>query len=205
MSTEQLERLRLASELADAARNMKENSAADSFAKLKLAEHINQSRVDNSAAAVEEPVELSLPQRVEIDSVLMNAGFDPGIEYIKQHYGEHWNKPDVSPPIVQQVVQVPEPPDLTPVLEGFKAAFAELLRINQEQSNRLADAIAALGNQVAHTGIAQETLLAALAEARKPISVDIKLEMPAQQPKRFMAQRLDDGRMALTEEIPLLQ
>lgn len=172
---------------------------ATGLTKLKMVEQLAKARQELDLQAEESgnlKAPLSLSERIAIDAVLMGAGFDPGVEYIRQHYGEHWHK--TMPP---DPAQAPQTVDFKPLLEGF-GAISGMLQQNQEQINGLVTAIAGIASQIAGSSATQDVLLSALAEARKPISLDIQMTMPEQRPKRFVAERTKDGRMTLTEETP---
>ncbi|MFZ4540065.1 hypothetical protein [Propionivibrio sp.] len=135
-------------------------------------------------------------KRAGIDSILIQSGFDPGIEYIRANYGEHWNKRDIQQiPVEIPVIQ----PDLSPLIEGFRLAVAELTQAHAAQLSGLESAITRLAEKNTRTDEIQTALIAALTEARKPVEINLKLEMPEQRAKRFVAEKDGDGRMTLSE------
>ena len=127
--------------------------------------------------------------------MLIGAGFDPGIEYIRSRYGEHWAKR--AEPVAEPKTQPPI--DLTPVVEGFKKAIDEMQAVHAAQIGSLASALFALQEKGASTAEIQSALISALNEARKPVEINLKLEMPEQRAKRFVAERDGEGRMTLSE------
>ncbi len=129
-----------------------------------------------------------------IDAMLIGAGFDPGIEYIRQRYGEHWHKrlaAEVHPPAAA--------PDLTPLVDQFRQAVSEISAVHQAQIDSLAKAVSVLAEKNTSTAEIQSSLIAALNEARKPVDINLKIEMPEQRTKRFVAERDGEGRMTLSE------
>lgn len=144
----------------------------------------------------ENPVQSQEQKQAEIDAMLIGAGFDPGIEYIRSRYGEHWGKrpePVVVEPKAQPSI------DLTPVVEGFKRAIDEMQAVHAAQIGSLATALTVLQEKSTSTADIQSALIAALNEARKPVEINLKLEMPEQRSKRFVAERDSEGRMTLSE------
>ena len=144
----------------------------------------------------ENPVQSQEQKQAEIDAMLIGAGFDPGIEYIRNRYGEHWVKrpePVAVEPKAQPTI------DLTPVVEGFKRAIDEMQAVHAAQIGSLANALTVLQEKNTSTADTQSALIAALNEARKPVEINLKLEMPEQRAKRFVAERDGEGRMTLSE------
>ena len=146
--------------------------------------------------AAEAPAKSEEQKWAEIDAMLIGAGFDPGIEYIRSRYGEHWTKREQ--PVVVEPAEHP-PIDLTPVVDGFKRAIDEMQAVNAAQIGSLANALAALQDKSASTAEIQSALISALNEARKPVEINLKLEMPEHRAKRFVAERDGEGRMTLSE------
>ena len=145
---------------------------------------------------VEAPAQSEEQKQAEIDAMLIGAGFDPGIEYIRSQYGEHWGK-RAEPVVVEPKAQPPI--DLTPVVEGFKRAIDEMQAVHAAQIGSLATALTVLQEKSTSTADIQSALIAALNEARKPVEINLKLEMPEQRSKRFVAERDSEGRMTLSE------
>lgn len=146
--------------------------------------------------ASESPILSEEQKQVEIDAMLIGAGFDPGIEYIRSQYGEHWGK-RAGPVVVEPKAQPHI--DLTPVVEGFKRAIDEMQAVHAAQIGSLASALTVLQEKSASTAEIQSALISALNEARKPVEINLKLEMPEQRAKRFVAERDGEGRMTLSE------
>lgn len=148
-----------------------------------------QHAVENTAKSPEQT-------QAEIDAMLIGAGFDPGIEYIRSRYGEHWGK-RAEPVVIEPVA--PPSIDLEPVVDGFKRAIDEMQAVHAAQIGSLASALSALQDKSSSTAEIQSALISALNEARKPVEINLKLEMPEQRAKRFVAERDGDGRMTLSE------
>ena len=145
---------------------------------------------------VEAPAQSEEQKQAEIDAMLIGAGFDPGIEYIRNRYGEHWQKrPD---PVVTHPAAQPQI-DLTPIIDGFRSAIDEMQAVHAAQIGSLANALTVLQEKNTSTADIQSALIAALNEARKPVEINLKLEMPEQRAKRFVAERDGEGRMTLSE------
>ena len=135
-------------------------------------------------------------RQATIDAMLIGSGFDPGIEYIRQRYGDHWQK-KASADTAQQVIH--QAPDITPLVEQFKQAVSEISAVHQAQIDSLAKAVSVLAEKNTSTAEIQSSLIAALNEARKPVDINLKVEMPEQRAKRFVAERDGEGRMTLSE------
>lgn len=148
--------------------------------------------------SIQPPAQDPAAQRAEIDAILIRSGFDPGIDYIRANYGDHWNVREIA----TEPEQTPEPSqkiDLTPVVDGFRSAISELMQAHSTQIAGLAQAVSALADKSAESESIQHALIAALNESRKPVEINMKLEMPEQRARRFVADRDDAGRMVLSE------
>lgn len=146
-------------------------------------------------------------RRAEIDAILIQSGFDPGIDYIKANYGSHWCKREADIAAVLDstlpTTVIPQAPDFSPVLDGFRQAISDLASAQASQISSLTSAIALLAEKSNGSNDFQPPLIAslisALNEARKPMDINLKLEMPEQKTKRFVAEKDASGRMTLSE------
>jgi hypothetical protein len=71
--------------------------------------------------------------------------------------------------------------------------------VHAAQIGSLASALTVLQEKSASAAEIQSALISALNEARKPVEINLKLEMPEQRAKRFVAERDGEGRMTLSE------
>lgn len=77
--------------------------------------------------------------------------------------------------------------------------FAWNWHIDHERNIGYQKAVAVLAEKNTSTAEIQSALVAALNEARKPVDINLKIEMPEQRSKRFVAERDGEGRMTLSE------
>ncbi len=114
----------------------------------------------------------------ELDSALIKAGYEPDIGYIQEKYGAHWKVKQGQPTILPPA---PAALDLSPLIECFRQSMSDVSQANAAQISTLALSIAALSNKDSGRDESQNLLIAFLQEAKKPIEVTVKVDIPEQQ------------------------
>jgi hypothetical protein len=113
-----------------------------------------------------------------MDAALIKAGFEPDIGYIKEKYGAHWGAKQAP----EAISPGPAAVDLSPLIECFRQSMADVSQANAAQISTLALSIAALSDGGSSRDESTKLLIAFLQEAKKPIEVNVKLDMPEQPP-----------------------
>ena len=118
-----------------------------------------------------------------------------------------FNKPLVKSQVIEKTVYVPSEspapvvsvaaPDMTPIVEAMQKALSDqagvLTSALAEQSARI-DAVAESANRPDDM---TKALTAMLAEERKPMEINLTLQMPDQKPKTQVIRRNPDGSMSM--------
>jgi hypothetical protein len=129
----------------------------------------------------------SLLEKAQVIRELSTAGFEPMMDYVKDTFGEHFvfKQPDVVVP------------------DATGEALDRLSSVQGSQFQGLAAAISLLADRMAGADALQQSLMAALTEARKPIEINFTLTMPDKPPMAMKGSRAADGTMLLVPvEVP---